>query len=342
MSIQLRANGIWVATIGGVGELKWSTLADGGLEQVSWRMPLPDTFSHPALRTGALVELFVGPESLGGAIMAEPNLSDEGWEFTAIGLHDELFSAYLALDSGGNTTSVPDTAIDQAIADGFPVTRPASLSADAFAEAETTDFLNYVGELLDAWAESASVRWRITPQRTIGAFADPMTPDWYLTPGAARVGVADDEYASDLYLRYRDSASTFATVHVQDAAASARRRKAVPVDLTSLGVITSGKADDVGEGMIAKGKARFAWTDAVNPSKYQLTTPGGTPAFLPAVRGGQMVRAFGVLNPQAPAARFYDFIIGRTEYEAGANIIQLTPVELATRKLGDVLSLAVA
>lgn len=338
MSIQLRVGGVWAATIGPVGSVKWSTSAKGGLEQVSWRMSLPETFGHPALRLGSLVELFAGPASLGAGILSEPNQSKDGWDFTAVGLYDDLYTAYLCLDSGGNTTSIPDVAVDQAIADGFPVTRPASLSSVAFAENDETDFLNNVGDLLDAWSDSEGKRWRVNPDWTISADVDPTTPVWHLVPGATRIGITDDEYASVLALRYRDSASTFATVVVEDASAVAKRRRAEPVDLTELGVITSGQAADIGEGKLAKGAARYSFTNAVNPSRFQLTTVGGTPAFLPSVRAGQLVRMFGVLDPQNPQALHFDWVIGHTEYEAGSTQIQLSPVDLMDRNLPDILT----
>ncbi len=342
MPTELIVGGRWLFTIGPYGELKWSTVADGGLEEISWRMPLPDTFSHPALRTGALVQLKSGPGSLGYAKLSQPNVTEDGWDFTAIGLDDELRTAHLCLDSGGNTTSTPDVAVDQAIADGFNGTRPVSLSAGPYAQTNATDAVNYVGDLLDAWATSESKRWRVDSDGRVVAAVDPTTPTWFMTPGSARIGLADDDYASDLYLRYRSGATTFATVHVSDPLASAQRRKAVPVDLTSLGVITSGKATSVGNGMLAKGKARYAWTDAVNPSRLQLTTPGGQPAFLPFVKAGDLVRTFGVTNEQGLIVPYFDWVIGKTEYEDGADTIQLAPTQLAARNLGDILTLAVS
>lgn len=338
MSIQLRVGGVWAATIGAVGSLRWTTTAKGGLDTVTWRMSLPDTFDHQALRMGSLVELFAGPAPLGPAVLNEPNHTKDGWDFSAVGIFDDLYTAYLCLDSGGNTTSIPDVAIDQAIADGFPVTRPTSLSSVAFAEADETDFLNNIGDLLDAWAESEGKRWRVNPDATITAAVDPTTPDWHLVPGAARIGLDSEDYASVLGLRFRDSASTFATVVIEDTSASGKRRKAVPVDLTGLGVITSGKATDIGEGMLAQGKARYAFSNAVSPSRFQLVTPGGTPAFLPSVRGGQLVRMFGVIDPQNPNNPHFDWVIGRTDYEAGAKAIELSPVELAARNLPDILT----
>lgn len=332
----------WVSGIGAYGPPRWSTIADGGSEQVTWQMNLSESFTHPAMRAGALVEVLIGPAVVWSGIMAQPDISGEGWSFTAIGLSDEFRSAYLCLDSGGNTTSIPDVAVDQAIADGFPGTRPVSLSNVAFASTTQTDALNYVGDLLDEWATSVSKRWRVNADRTVTAAADPTTPTWFMSPGSTRIGLADDNYASNLYGRYKSGVGTYATVTAVDTSAAAKRRRAVPVDLTNLGVTTAPKATAVLTGMLAKGKARYAWTDAANPTRLQLTTPGGQPACLAFVKAGDMVRTFGVINEQGVPLPYFDWIIGKTDYEDGADTIQLAPTEIAARNLADVFSLAVS
>lgn len=341
MATQILINGVWAATIGGIGALKWSTVADGGSEEASWRMALPDTFTHPALRTGKLVELKAGSANVWSGVLNEPDISADGWQFNAIGLAEEA-TGYLCLTSGGDTTSTPDTAIDQAILRGLPWTRPVSLQSTPFALTDATDNLNYLSDLLDAWATSQSKRWRVDVNGVVSAAADPTTPTWHMTPGSARIGLADDDYASNLYGRYRSAATTYATVTAADTSAAGKRRREYPVNLTSRGVTTSGNATNILTGMLAKGKARYAWTHPANPSRMQLTTPGGQPAYLPFVRAGDMVRTHGVINEQGTVLPYVDWIIGKTEYEDGADTIQLAPTELAARTLGDVLSLAVS
>ncbi len=342
MREQILVNGTWVSTIGSWGGLKRSETADGGSEDASWQMDLPPTFTHPSLRMGKVVEIRVGPANVWKGMLNEPKVSEDGIEFSAIGLADEFYSAHLCLDSGGDTTSTPDVAVDQAIADGFAGSRPVSLSAVSFADSDVTDKLNYVGDLLDAWATSEGKRWRVDPNGAVIAVADPTVPTWHLAPGATQIGLADDDYASDLYLRYKPTATTFATEHVNDPWATSARRRAVGVDLTTLGVTTAGNVTNIGDGMLAKGKARYAWTNAVNPGRLQLTTPGGTPACLSFVKAGQMVRSFSVINEQGIVLPYVDWIIGKVEYEAGADTIQLAPTQLAARNLGDVLALAVS
>lgn len=345
-SEQVRVGGVWLASIAsvfGIGDLKYSFTADGDCEQASWSMNLSPSFSHSAVVSGALVEIRVGPSNIWSGVLDEPDSTDDGgWSFSAAGFGAEVRD-WICFDADLNTTSTPDVAIDGAIARSqFAdfLSRPESLSAASFAVGEETAALNRVGDLLDSWGRSVSKRWGVDPDGRVYAASDPTEPTWYLTAGSGQVGIAGDDYASDLFGRYQVDASTYATATVSDPAASAAHRREYPVDLTSLGYIDEAKAVSVLGGLLAEGKARYAWTKALTVSRLQLTTPGGTPAFLPFVRAGQMVRLFGVPDPQSLRPHL-DFVLGRTEYVAGANVITLSPVNLAARNLGDVLSLAV-
>lgn len=338
MDIQIVVGGYWLASIARAGELAYSHGADGGCLEASWKMDLPLTSSHPALRRGKTVDIKAGAETLWSGILSEPD-ADDDWSFTARGFSSLGRVDYLCLDSGGNTTSTPDTAIDQAITDGIGWTRPASLSSTAFASGGATSELNYVGELLDAWATSVSKRWGVNVDRQVYAATDPTTPTYHLTPGAGRFGLADDNYASDLYLRYLKSGAGYSTAHVWDDDACTRwGRRAYPVDLTSRGLLTQAQAEAIGNGLLAKGQAKMGYTNGLEVTKYQLTTPGGIPACLALVKGQQLVRQFGLLNDQGQPTNYVDWVIGETHYEAGSETIGLTPVGLVPTNFADIIA----
>lgn len=321
----------------GWGELEWSSVADGGCDAASWQMDLPAAFSHPSLRRNKLVEVKAGPANLWAGVLTEPD-ADDDWTFTAQGL-SRLAWNYLCFDSAGNTTSTPNTAIDQAIARGLPWKRPNSISSSAFAATGDTDGLNYLGDLLDAWADKEGKRWGVNADGEVYAVADPTEPTYHLTPGSGRFGLADDEYASDLYLRYMTSGAVYATAHVGDAVAAANfGTKERRVDLTPMGIITSGTATSHGNGRLAKGAARQGYTNGVEPSRYQLTTPGGQPACLAFVKAGELARMFGVLDEQGQPVPYVDFVIGEAKYQAGAQTIGLSPVGLVARDLESALA----
>jgi hypothetical protein len=336
---EIRSRGYWLSNLGAVGDLKWSTRAPRGSSlEASWVMDASLKANHPALQRGAIVEVMVGPSRLFYGALAEPVPSPEGWEFVANGM-TRVAERYLCLSAAGASTSVPDTAIDQAIARGLQVTRPASLSAVAYKAGDATDGLNRLGPLLDGWAIESGKRWGVTPSGQIVAASDPTVPRWHMTPGSGSLGVADEEYASELYGRYIDGSGNYQTAHVGDAAATIDYGRAEePVDLTSLGAMTLARAQGILNGMLLLGSARLGWANGLEPSRFELTTPGGCSADLRFVQGGDMVRLHGVLDRTRRASLTVDVVIGETRYTDGEATIQLLPVDLAPRTLSDVLS----
>jgi hypothetical protein len=337
VSTQIVVGGYWLSTLGGWGELSWSSTADGGCAEASWKMSLPLTYSHPALRRNRVVEVKDGPTNVWKGILTEPDVNDD-WTFTAQGL-STLAAHFLCFDGSLNTSTTPDVAIDRAIADGLPWTRPVSLSNVAYVTGGTTNSLMTLKDLLDAWATSAGKRWGVNAQGEVYAVADPTVPTWVLTPGAGRFGLADDEYASHLFVRYLATGAVYTTATASDTTAATNfGRREYPVDATGRGIITGTQATAIGTGLLAKGKARQGYTNGVTPSRWQLTTPGGTPASLWQVQAGQLVRQFGVQNEQGQPTNYIDWVIGEAKYEAGAETIGLTPVGLVARSFTDVIA----
>lgn len=341
MSLEIRVGGVFLSTISGWGELTYATTADGGCKDASWRMDLPPTYTNPVLTRGQIVEIKNGPWNAWTGFLTEPDMDDD-WTFNALGL-SKLGKDYLCFGSGGATTSIPNTAIDQAISRGLPWTRPNSISATAFTTGDSTAAINYIGDMLDAWAPANGKRWGVNANREVYAVSDPGTPTYFATPGSGRFGLADDDYASDLYIRYVTSGGGYATTSVADTVARAQfLRREYPVDATQSGLLTVGQAQAIGNGLLAKGKARLGYTNGGEFTKYELTTPGGQPACLEMVKGGELVRMFGVLNEQGQPLPYVDWVIGETLYEAGADTITLTPVGLVERTLSDVLTLGLS
>lgn len=339
MSIQIRVGGVWLSTIAAWGELQWSHAADGGCKEASWRMDLPKTFTHTSLVRPAQVEIKAGSANVWQGFLSEPDMDDDA-TFTAQGL-SALGKDYLCFDGSLNTTSTPDTAVDQAISRGLPWVRRASLSSTAFAAGDQTDSLNYVGDLMGAWSDSVGKRWGVDADATVYAQADPTTPLWHLAPGSGRLGLADDDYASDIYVRYLAAGAGYATATAGDSTSRTKfGRREFPVDATDKGLLSGAAASLLGSALLEKGKARQGYTNGVEVTKYQLTYPGGSPAYLPFVKAGDLVRMHGVLSEQATPTPYVDWLIGETSYEAGSETITLTPAGLADRSLSEVMTTA--
>ena len=345
MTPTITVDGIRLETIGAYGEVSWETDADGGCGPIQWSMQLPATFAHPLLTTGRVVKLHAGARSLCAGVLSEPdiNTDDTGatWTFTT---KAPSAAKVLCLDGSGNTSAVPDTAIDAAIARGLKWSRPASLSSTAFVEdaatGDQTDALNYLGDLLDAWSVSVSKRWGVDADLNVYAAADPTTPAYHLTPGAGRFGLADDDYASAVFVRYLNASGQYATASADnDVTGDQYGIAEYGLDATSMGVLTSTKAAGLAAGALKKGKARLGWTAGITPNPWQLTTPGGTPVPWWLPKAQQMVRMHGVLNDQGQPLPYVDFVIGKTTHAGG--VLTIEPVGLAARTLTSVLAQAI-
>jgi hypothetical protein len=173
------------------------------------------------------------------------------------------------------------------------------------------------------------------------AAADPTVPTWHMTPGSGTFGLADDDYASDIYLRYYGTDYGLATATASDATAAALYgRREFIVDGRDFGAISATKATANAQGLLDKGKARLGWTNTLEPTRYQLTTTGGAGACLALVKAQQMVRLHGLTNEQGQPVPYVDFVIGSTTYDAGENTLSIAPVGMVARSLSDVLAVS--
>lgn len=329
---QVRVGGHWLNSIGPWGELEWSTRWPVGCLEASWRMDLPQGFQHPALRAGQLVEILDGPLVIWSGVLAQPDRSE--WSFTATGLGREA-SGYLALDGAGNTTTNLDAAVDAAIARGLPWIRRTSLAPVNANSDLTTESVNNLEQILDQIADNLGQRWAVHADHEVTMSADPTEPTWHLTPGAVALGVSDDEYASTVFVRYSPAAGTYETVSATDPNAQGGHRE-YPADVTGMGTISTSKANNIALGILAKGKARLGWTNAIEATPFTLTTPGGTPADLSLVQARDVLRVHDVDDADLNGHTFIDIVAEEASYVDGEATIQLSPQGLVPRTLAAV------
>lgn len=348
------SNPVWLATIGPYGswgDLSYTTRwGDGacGMYEAQWTMPLPLGFEHLLLRRGSLVELMDGPYRVGSPlILSEPARGtglDDPWHFVATGIGREVEgeNSFYAFDGSLNTTAIPTTAVDQAIARGWRIAgRDASVPSTQVGATSTTPELETVGTLLNTSSDLLTKRWGVGQDNLLYYYSDPTTPTWQVTPGAAALGTADDGYASAVYVRYIDSATgiagTWGQGDAQQAAAYGVRE--APVDLTSLGAMTATAAQNYAIGILAKSKGRLAWTNGLTVTSSELLTIGGVPASLSMVEAGQMVRIHGIFSPllEYNGQTWLDIVIGETRYVDGAQTIDISPLGMAARDLAAIV-----
>lgn len=337
---EVKIDGWWMSGIAAWGDLRTSTRLTGDWE-ASWsfiRPPTRQTLRHPALHHGAPVEVMLGPIPVWVGSLIEPDW-DSG-DLVAMGAPRQGEDAQ-ALTAAGQTTTKPDVAIDQAIARGvLNWTRGHTFGATAIGEADDVGDLSSVARLLDAWATDADnpSGWRVDRQRVLHAVDnnEAADPAWFITPGSGELGVADDERADRIFLRYSDNtvggALRTASYPATTPAGGVERRGAV----INLGPVSPAKATRLARGIWRRMNGHSGWTNGLKLTRSQVTTTGGLPANLALIKAGDTMRLLGVPDPRG-LAHHLDVVIGETDLDWEAGEIQVNPVGLAARTFEAVL-----
>ncbi len=308
-----------------------------GSEAASWEMS--PTLRHPMLRANSLVRVYDGGFRIWVGTLIQPGTDGQ---YAAKGIWHQAEDAP-ALNVAGAMSTIPNDIIAGAGARG-------DISWGYATSIGTTAWSTANGELslaqvLSGVAAEAGMRWVVSPELVITMQADPTTPKWHVPHAVAGRGLtpAEDEFATHLVGTYLVSAGVFATETVGSAAAATVfGRRAVPVDLVSLGFINAARANSILTGMFLRAGARMGWAEGLDLAHGQITTPGGTAAALRQVQSLQMVRLAGTIDTSRPNAMpaSTDLVIATSSYTDGSGRIQLTPVGYAPRNLRDVLDLS--
>lgn len=308
----------------------YETLADGGTGEVSFAFALSPRAQHPALRPGSLVEGLVGGLPVFRAALGTPDRTT--WECKAYGLQAERF---YALDGSGSATRNLGLAISNAIAAGFRIRNPQGHGAGYTVPGDTTEPQLVMDLLREA---AVGQRVGIRPDGAIYVQTDPTVISYRATPDAAIFGTTDESTASHLVVRYFNGTANVTTIF----GPVGPRKSEELVDLTSRGTLTSGQVATIIDAAMPDKRA-LGFTNGVTLHREQLTTVGGTPAYLPAVRAGVLTRADGVISARASLQTPYlDFVIGKTRHTIGSPLIYVEPVNASpvAGGLSDILAAA--
>lgn len=297
-----------------------------GCRDASWGFYMRPGERHPALVRGALVELMYGPAVIWSGVIADVDWP--GGQVTCNGIALEA-ARYPSLDGSGNASANPTTVATANQARGWLITAVDSsvpntdYTATADGSADQT-------ALFDANSDELAQRWYVGADRVLRFAADPTTPTHHIRPKVIDLGLASDEYVSTVFVRYQTSGGTYATQACTDAAVEARFGfRGLLHDVTAYGAITSTRAQDIGNGILAKGRARLGWTSTLELTATELLTPGDMPADLTTVEGGRtLIRVFGIFDEwQWLQGRTYlDVLVDVSTYQAGAPTITLAPL----------------
>lgn len=337
--LSVTVNGTPLTFIGSWGEAVGTWRRRGGSWELTWRMYLPLNYRHPDLVRGASVVARIGATSIWRGYISETNWDEQ--TFVAAGLCRQGETA--TAQGFGTLSSNPKECVSWGIIRGaltwssFNALPNVPLTADADRGA-----LNYVTEVLDAWAVENNVEWWINcgALALVNFAAAPASPRWSVTPGVGVLSLADEDYISDIYAIYAPSPGSTARVEAHDNTQGVGRVEKI-VDLTQQGFITAAKAQAIIDGILAKTKARTGWSLPIQVTYGQIKTPGAASAALShiAAQPNQMVRLLGLYDERGSSAST-DIVVEETvlNFEEGA--LTIKPIGLADRDFASIVEAA--
>lgn len=332
MSIWVRLGGTTPATeLAAHSAPTWERLADGGFGECSFDIALSAKTAPPLLREGTMLEVICGGNRVWWGKVND--YDREGGRVIGRGIQTDAYQIP-AFDAGGNVTRDVVTAINTAAATPFfwPVNNLNGISGSATGDSTAPQM---VGQLLDEFAAQLGYRWRLDSNGTIFVGADPTTPTWLATPESAAFGLSDESAPTLLVGRYYNG-TTNVTAFRQKAGATTIRTEIR--DLADRGTLTLAQVNTILDAEL--GMTGPSWVNGVTLSREQITTLGGTPAFLPSVIAGTMIRAHGLMADGLIGAPWLDITIGKTRYTAGEDSIYIEPAGVVPRTAVDVWAAA--
>jgi hypothetical protein len=343
---EVKVAGEWLHSRGNVSDIAWSSRWGSGPcggDLASCVFAVDPDNDTSLVGVGSSFEVYSGGVLEFGGVVDEVS-RDFPRQIAAKGLarRAEDFEAL----SGGSPTSSPQDAVEDAITRGLPWSDAGDFGPDPIGS--VGDSVRRLDELLTDWADKVGVRWGVDPTGVAFAVAEPTDVDYLLNADGFDIGVTSDNLATHIVARYQDGVDfdgnpTFSTTVASDTDAEEKYgRREKSLDLTNLGLLTSGTAGTYATAELALG-LRPRWLQRVTVPSSRLLSPGGVPAHLPSVRAGQVVRLFN-LPANLGGTRFsaaVDAVLGEVSYStADPAQITLGPTNLSVRTLSDAIAAA--
>lgn len=344
---EVKVNGEWLHSRGNVSRIAWSSRWGSGPcgpDQASCLFAVDPDHDTSSLRIGSSLEVHESGTLVFGGVIDEVSrdfprqVQALGWARRA-----EDFEAL----SGGVPTSNPRDAVTGAVARGLPWSNATAF--DNTAIGSSGDGVRRLDALLTEWADKVGKRWGVNANAAAFTATEPTAVSYFLDASGIDIGVASDGLYTRIQARHvatldaDGNPDTYGTVTATDSAAEALYgTREFSLDLTNLGLISSGTATTYADAQLALG-LRPRWLQRVVVTEGRLLSPGGLPAHLPSVKAGEVVRLFNVPN-NVGGSRFsaaLDVVLGEVSYDTSQPTqITLAPTNLAIRTLADAIAQA--
>lgn len=307
----------------------WETLADGGIGEVSFAFAMSPNVQHQLLATGTRVEVMLGAQPVATALMSDPDRTT--WEIKAQGL-SAAARRIAAVNALGVMTRDVGQVLLHTISNWWDVTNPRGVGGGLIVTGDD-DSPQMVADLLDNLAAQEGKRWGVDGAARLFMRSDPTTHTCVIEPGAVAFGSTTEGQATQLVARYVATGGAFDTRYYPATVVGPVIHEIV--DLTPRGELTTAEVDAILAAPFALGKAKTAWTNGVTLGREQITRNGEPVTLATLTAGSDMARATGLSSGGSP---WQDFVIGKTRYAAGDDVIYIEPVNTAPRTFADVIA----
>ena len=356
MSVDVRVDGRLLGTIAPLSGIEWTTAwsydAICGGTTAQFKLAAPG-FAAGWFRAGAPAQIVDQGTVRFGGRLSEPEETDGGVSCFIRGLATlgDSFDAYEDDDPGApvaySPTTIPNTAVDQAIARGLPWLRPATIGTTALGI--ENGVLESVQTVVLRAAKKAGKRAHVDTAGVLSLLADPTVPRWLLGGMGDYTGTADDEFITRLFGYYvaaldgTGEPSAWATVLAEDTAAALKfgQQREATVDLTALGLLTASDAQTNVNGRFALVGGRMGWTTPFTVGRG-LRLSSGELADPAAVVAGDMIGLPGVRDSRSQVTSWamLRLIVGEARHVVDDGLTYCKPLGLLPRGFSEALSAA--
>jgi hypothetical protein len=358
MSVDVRVAGRLLGTIAPVTGVEWTTRWSydeiSGPAVGQFRLSAPG-FAAGWFKAGAAAQIVDQGKLRMGGRLSEPEEVDGGIQcyIRGYGTLGDSFDAYEDTDPLSPRvympTTVPNTAVDQAIVRGLPWVRPATLGSTALGVDDGV--VEKVSTIVLRAAKLAGKRAVVDSAGVVSLVSDPSSPMWLLGGMSNYMGTADDEFITRLFGYYvsgvggSGAPNAWATVFAEDPAAATKfgQEREATVDLTALGLLTSGAAQGHIDGRFALVGGRMGWTQPFTVGRG-LRLASGELADPAALVAGDMVAMPGVRDTRSQVTSWAmrRLIVGEARHVVDDGLTYCKPLGLLPRGYSTALAAAQA
>lgn len=331
MNLDVKVGGIWARSSGFVSNVKYATLADGGLGEASFDFALPPETYPRGFAKGALVEIFEEGIRRWYGRLEEYDPSERGVRCTPIWEDGDTLPA---LDETGASTRNLTAAIATARGYGWLVS-PGTLSGTVPGDA---DDLTTMTDLLRSCADELGRRAGVTADGTLFVRPDSTTVKWIIDVDGLAI-VAQAGATNALIGRYVNTSGTRATTHWPTVFPNPPR--AETVDLTDRPRMIEASAKSTLAGILSRMGTEPTWTTGVTVHLSQIRNVGGVSPSTPTViKAGDRVclRSLTAAQQREVNAMSLEVVLGQVVVdEATPMQVYLEPVGVTPQTLEEAM-----